>query len=359
MVKRSSLLKRMRWYLDLTFGRNESRSLPPSRQLVEILLLLAFRGIGPGYYHTAGFWRREVPFREKWGHLNGREYQRCIRRANPTPYHKLSQNKIAEKGILTLLGFPTPRCLGVLDTEDGRAWNGSSLRNAEDLRRLLLESGVARVCFKPVEGWAGVGFRAAEVRGRGTDLRCRSLDGQTEVSVEEFHRSLLRERNDRYLLEEYIEQHPDLSSFNPSSVNTLRLWVVKYPDQKTKVVVGYLRIGRSGSLVDNQSAGGIVAPVDLQTGILQRAIDGNPEREEFIVHPDHGAAIEGKKVPFLEEAKTLASSALGPFSEIRFAGLDVAITTTGPVLLELNVNPDRKGAAFADVVTGVVLNPFQ
>jgi hypothetical protein len=223
----------------------------------------------------------------------------------------------------------------------------------------LLESAVDRVCFKPVEGWAGMGFRAAEIRGRGNDLRCRSLDGQTEVSIEEFHRSLLRTRKDRYLLEEYIEQHPELSALNASSVNTLRLWVVKYPDQAPKVVVAYLRIGRSGSLVDNQSAGGIVAPVDLRTGILQRAIDGNPQREEFIVHPDHGTRIEGMKVPFLAAAKTLASSALGPFSEIRFAGLDVAITTKGPMLLELNVNPDRKGAAFADVVTGAILEPFR
>ena len=51
--------------------------------------------------------------------------------------------------------------------------------------------------------------------------------------------------------------------------------------------------------------------MDLQTGIQGRAIEGKPQREEFAVHPDHGARIEGQKIPFLEEAKALAGFSLG------------------------------------------------
>ena len=73
---------------------------------------------------------------------------------------------------------------------------------------------------------------------------------------------------------------------------------------------------------------------------------------------DHGAPIEGSQVPFLDQAKELAIAAVRAFPEMRFAGLDIAIAENGPVIIELNVNPDRKGATFVDVPTGDILPDF-
>jgi hypothetical protein len=71
------------------------------------------------------------------------------------------------------------------------------------------------------------------------------------------------------------------------------------------VILCYLRIGRAGSLVDNHYSGGIVAPIDLETGSVHAAIDGLPERDVYTCHPDHGALIEGQRIPFFSEALSL------------------------------------------------------
>ena len=329
------------------------------RQLAEMTILQALRGIGPGYYHLAGFWRVNIRWQDKWRHLNGRKYIQLVRKINPPSFHKLSQNKLAEKGILTILGFPTPKFIGFLCREGGRTSSGLPLRTPSDLRRLLEETDTRRVCFKPIEGWAGKGFRAVELRKKGSNLTLYGLHNSQIVSVEECYSAFLSlDEGRQYLIEEYLGQHPILKSFNPSSVNTLRLWAVSYPRSETRVVVGYLRIGRAGSLVDNQSSGGIVAPVDMESGVLRHAIDGLPEREAYLVHPDHGAPIDGMQIPYFEEAKQLSVAALRAFPQIRFAGLDIAIGKYGPVILELNVSPDMQGAAFVDIPTKTIFSDF-
>jgi glutathione synthase/RimK-type ligase-like ATP-grasp enzyme len=123
------------------------------------------------------------------------------------------------------------------------------------------------------------------------------------------------------------------------------------------VILCYLRIGRAGSLVDNHSSGGIVAPVDLGTGEVHAAIDGLPAREVFPLHPDHGAPIEGQRIPFFGESLELARRSLLAFPFFRFAGVDVAIVADGPRVLELNPSPDREGAAYVGAKSRSLLRP--
>jgi hypothetical protein len=114
-------------------------------------------------------------------------------------------------------------------------------------------------------------------------------------------------------------------------------------------------MGRGDSIVDNQSAGGIVAPIDLVTGAVGAAIDGLPERTRFERHPDHGAAIAGARIPTWAESKALAEACVWVFPGLRFAGVDVAIGPEGPVILELNASPDREGAAQVGIPSGDIV----
>ena len=63
-------------------------------------------------------------------------------------------------------------------------------------------------------------------------------------------------------------------------------------------------------------------------------------------------------VPWWPEVQSLAMKALLAFPELRFAGLDIAIGETGPVVLELNVSPDREAAAFTDCPTVEIMGGF-
>ncbi len=338
----------IRDYHELMVKRRDEAGASYWRQLIESVLLWGITGNGPGYYQMAGFWKQGYAWRDKVGHLSKRKYDAALRELNPMNYRKISQHKLPEKAVLTLLGVPTPTFLGYFHPETGRDHLGAPLATAADLERLFAAAGTQRVCFKLVEGWAGRSFEVVELDSLGTDGTVRLLSSGDAISVAELAARYSEggEMAEGVVVEAYLEQHPEARALNPSSVNTARVWVMNDGNKGVRIELAYMRIGRSGSLVDNQSSGGIVAPIDHATGVIASATDGLPSREEYEVHPDHGARIAGALVPDWEAAQKLAADAIRAFPKMGFAGLDIAFSTQGPCILELNTSPDREGAAF-------------
>src|SRR5690625_3408196 len=133
------------------------------RQLVEMVMLRTLHGVGPGYYHTAGFWRRGLSWREKTSQLGARAYQRRIMKLNPAAYHKLSGNKIAEKALLNLFDIPTPRFLGRLEARAGRDSAGRPLRDASDLEQIVNRLHAERLEIGRPEGPEGFGGKGVHI----------------------------------------------------------------------------------------------------------------------------------------------------------------------------------------------------
>lgn len=340
----STNLSRLNSLVALTLQRSREGHLPWWTQVAEMTSLYFISGIGPNYYHYAGFWRREVSWKDKTSHLGTRAYRKFINRVNPAAYRKLSQNKVSEKALLSLFGIPTAGFVGLLDPSHGHAADGQPLRSAADLARLCGSLRTKRICFKLLEGWRGEGFAAAEVVRSAGEVRLRPLLQQQTLSTEQFCTDVLvlGPRSPR-LIEEYLEQHPVLAALNPSSLNTARLWVYREHGSAPRVVGSSVKAGRTGALVDNAS-GALVIPMNGEAGILKAAIvDSVPTRQLYPAHPDHGARIEGIEVPFWRETQELACRALSVFPGMRFAGIDVAILSSGPVIVELNAFPDKEG----------------
>lgn len=136
--------------------------------------------------------------------------------------------------------------------------------------------------------------------------------------------------------EEAIVQHKAMASLNPSCVNTLRLITVAV-DGECELVGAVLKVG-SGGEVDNMGAGGLCAPVDMESGIVSGGACVRKE-QRYDVHPLTGARFEGFEIPFFREAKDLVRRASAVVPQVRFVGWDVAITDGGPVLVEGNYYP--------------------
>lgn len=327
------------------------------RQLAEMTALRLLHGVGPLYYHMAGFWRRDLSWRDKTSHLSAREFRRRIGVLNPVQYRKLSQNKIPEKAILSMFGIPTPRFLGRLNARVGCDGKGRALRTAADLERLAQEQNATRLVFKPVEGWGGKGIHIPEVdfeRG----ITFREVGAHDTHSAQDYCTKILKlEQATDWIVEEYFHQHPALAALNPASVNTIRIWVLDRGQLGSQVLLAFLRMGRADMVIDNVSSGGIAAPVDLASGRLGQAREYRAGFDSYPRHPDHGAAIEGIVVPYWPEARQLAEQALSLFPFLRFAGLDVAIGVSGPVIQELNVCPDHDNAAITDCPSAMLLRP--
>lgn len=310
------------------------------RQLIETVLLKLFRNLGPVYYQRARFARREIPWGDKCAHTTQREYERFIDALNLPDYQKASQHKVLEKAALRLLGLPTPRFLGFFHPQRGQDAQGAWLRSRAELLALLRAHDGQRVCFKQVEGFGGSGFAALDVCDGGAVLQ-HPIDGSRTTEAD-WYQHLCADAAG-WLIEAHLPQHPAMARFNSSSVNTLRLWVLDV-NGSAQVTHALVRVGRAGDQVDNTTRGGLALPIDLASGLTLVGPDLKHPGSMSTHHPDSGESLVGLPIPHWHEAKALAVRALQAFPHMRFAGLDIAIGVDGPVVIELNVQPDRISA---------------
>jgi hypothetical protein len=310
-----------------------------ARQYFELLTLFMLKRLGPLMYYEAQLWRPELSFKEKMGALNSQQYQQRLAQLNPVPYRKLSQHKVTEKALLQLAGIPTPAFAGFFHPQKGFAQQGVPLRCANELGDMLSLYAGETLCFKPTEGWGGRGFVAAKVEIEFERLYLIPLGQNNRLTVSEFVSQYLRSAQGM-LIEQYLIQHRVMADFNPGSVNTLRIWI-KQTQGEAQVLGVILRVGRRQAIVDNASQGGFIVRVNMVTGQLQRAMTTELLSTEFDTHPDSGVQLTGRQLPYWNECLALARRTLSVFPHSRFAGLDMAISETGPVIIELNLEPDK------------------
>ena len=154
----------------------------------------------------------------------------------------------------------------------------------------------------------------------------------SEKIDENYFETLLR--SGPYLLEEVVHQSSIMSSFNASSVNTIRVITFKVNNE---IIIPYtfMKAGRHGSFVDNGGAGGLLIGVNAQTGIIDA--DGISElNEKFPVHPDSKVRFKGSQLPDWEGLMSLSKKVSAMEENLGIIGWDFAHTDKGWVIIEGN-----------------------
>lgn len=138
-------------------------------------------------------------------------------------------------------------------------------------------------------------------------------------------------------LEEIIEQHPAVAAIYPGSINTVRMVTIRGKSGKVYLVTAMFRIG-NGKFVDNFNSGGMVAPMDPETGtVIDRALD--KQKNLYENHPATGTPIKGFTFPDWDKAKALVEQAAQVIPQMGYVGWDVCFTPNGPCLVEGNQFP--------------------
>jgi hypothetical protein len=146
-------------------------------------------------------------------------------------------------------------------------------------------------------------------------------------------------RNGRFVLEELIAPHDYAKAIFPGAVNTIRVMIGQRPGREPILIGAAHRFGTERSApTDNFKAGGIVSLVDLATGRLSEAVAdlGGPRRATLSHHPATNARIAGVTVPDWPSVLSLAMTATNALPGLRYVGWDIAITPSGPVMVEGN-----------------------
>ena len=139
-----------------------------------------------------------------------------------------------------------------------------------------------------------------------------------------------------FLIQEKVIQHPAINALNPTSVNTLRIMTYR-SGMEIIVVYAVIRIGRSGQVIDNQSAGGI-STIIHEDGTLGKYAFG-VAGEDRVEKTDSGIVLKGYKIPYFEKAIEAVKKSHYDLPFFDIVGWDVSIDEAGePVLIEWNGN---------------------
>ena len=133
-------------------------------------------------------------------------------------------------------------------------------------------------------------------------------------------------------------QHDDISRIYPNAVNCLR--IITAGTNPVSLLTGGVTFALDGEIA-NGSKKSIVAPVNMETGIIDRpaATFGS---ELYYNHPTTGMRIMGLKIPYWDEVILMLSKAAKLVPEVKYVGWDIAITKDGPCLIEGNTSPGYK-----------------
>lgn len=211
-------------------------------------------------------------------------------------------------------GLPTVPTLGV-----GTRGGSDAL-----LERLAHE----RAFFmKPVGGICGMAAHVVLVK-----------DGRFVVKGQAIDLKALLGAGGSYLFQPIVTNHPAIRRLNSSTLNTVR--VMTCWDRRAQKAALWcqplLRVGRARGEVDNFFMGGLLVAIRADGTLGPWGISHTPDRvfSKTRVHPDSGVVFEGLPLPYFRETIALALEAQRHLPMIPSIGWDVAITETGPVLLE-------------------------
>lgn len=162
--------------------------------------------------------------------------------------------------------------------------------------------------------------------------------GIEKVSAAEIDPEALfaRCREQKLLLEEVICQHAALDAVNPSCVNTVRINAARGFDGKARLIGACLKCGGAGAVTDNFHTGGVAYPLDLETGTVTGPGRNNVDSRDYERHPGTEFPMPGFTVPYWQELKDCVVQGMNRVPSLGYVGWDVAVTPSGPELIEGN-----------------------
>ena len=316
------------WYRISVFAKDKNKK----NYLVitkEVVILWFLKKRFPLHYFGRFLYRKNSGDYKNF--LDMKEYYTIIysKKLNLPEHISFIDNKLVFAIFCEKYNIPTPKMLGYnFKLEFYSHQKIQMVKDVEQLEsyfdQLFKTTGESKIFVKSLSGFGGKETHLLERRSMHATLK--EL-GSTFLSQSCIHQAC-------------VEQHPAISNIYPDSVNTIRFETYVDASNTPHFLGTFIRFGTGGSAIDNVSSGGFFVAVDTETGELaemggQGMIWGG---KNLSAHPDSGFSFAGFIIPYFEEAKALCLNLIKHFPS-RLVGWDIAITPTGPMVIEGNGSP--------------------
>lgn len=236
--------------------------------------------------------------------------------------YKYADDKYLAKSILHKHNIACPKTYAVIDSigKIEEAWKSASVWN--------------ELVIKPSKGAGGKGIFILKKK------ESKWYAKGKHISDEEIYTHIANiifgiysfGDSDVALIEEYVRPHKIFHQIFPEGVPDIRVILLNGVP-----LMGMLRMPtKQSDGKANLHQGGLGIGVDIETGTLREAYDGE---KHISFHPDTKARITGIVLPHWEEIISMSVEAAMKFP-LNYLGVDLVIDDLkGPMIMELNVRP--------------------
>lgn len=146
------------------------------------------------------------------------------------------------------------------------------------------------------------------------------------------------------VVEEVVVNHPDTAKVYPNSLNTIRIITIIDDNGKVHVPLAAQKFGNGGKFTDIgdlSDVNGMYAPVNIETGAIEMPLHDGYTIYDILYteHPETHYKFTDFKIPLFQECKDLVAEMAPVVPQVRYVGWDVAVTPTGPIVVEGNIFP--------------------
>lgn len=257
-------------------------------------------------------------------------YGDLLTKLSPWKYKKVLDDKVLYDQMLIGFNIPTRICSSCNYVYYSYL-HGGGRQELDFLSVKSLLSNIDDAIIKPSrDSSAGIGVRVLSIND--------GFDTKSKESIED----ILKGYHGNFVVERKIKNNRNLSDLNPSSCNSLRVHTWRDKTSGTiQYISSFLRVGRSGSIVDNAFAGGIAIPVGIDGKLSNSGCTFQPYKR--IEKSDTGIVFKGYQIEHFEDIIKVALRAHQNISHFDFIGWDITVDDNeNVIIIEYNPDPDMR-----------------
>lgn len=253
---------------------------------------------------------------------------------NPFTWWQALSDKLASAALLRANDIRVPKILAVVDKRR-RDHAARHFANAADAADWLMTEAPVPSFGKLINGTKGE--KSFALLGREDGVAIMGRDERLDRDgVEKLFEGMIARGG--AIIQEKLEQHPAVTKRVGPHIASSRITVLYKPDGPKIWNCGW-RIPTGGAVADNYSQGkNLYAALDIETGEVTHAIRTVKGYDIELVetHPDTNERLIGFALPDWRDALELTRKAAHLYANVGLQSWDVAFTTSGPAVLEVN-----------------------
>lgn len=294
--------------------------------IIELIYLLLRWKCIPFHYFRYALYKKKYSFEDIKKYLPETVFYYSILPKINSNYNLLD-NKNINYDILKANNITIPICVIKVINKNIFDGNGNVINNDKELMRLLKYCKYNEIVGKFSD--CGSGGKQIVILKR--------ENGIYEYNKQSLNCNLLSENFNNWIFQERLYNISEIATLHPHSLNTFR--VMTYIKGKQPLVLYcMLKFGNNNAQTDNAHTNGIYVKVNIKTGITEN-LAFNENLEEFNKHPLSNYNIDNITIPNFKYVLEIAKKAAMLFSNLTFVGWDIALTNSGPVVIEGNSSP--------------------